>query len=95
ADYLGNRPASEFPFLAHIGQFWSSYFEVARASRKFEFNAGYHVMIAVIGVSTTAEYVLKGLYEQSIGRFAELTAAPPGSAAETPEDQLSARVARD
>ena len=54
-------------------------------------NGGYHVMIAVIGVSTTVEYALKGIYEGVVGRFTELVS----DGANTPEDKLGAKVAQD
>ena len=40
-------------------------------------------MLQVIGISTTAEYLLKGLYENTIGRFTRWTAS-----ADTPEDRI-------
>lgn len=84
------RSPANFPFFAHVGQFWQSYREVARQCQPLPANAGYHVMIGVIGVSTTFEYALKGVYEGLIGRFTEALGG-----ADTSEDRLSARVAQD
>lgn len=84
------RP-SDFPWFRHIGQFWSSYAQVIKATRKYPFNREYHVMIVVIGTSTTVEYGIRGIYETLIGRLTELTCAPDATA----EDRLAAREAQD
>lgn len=86
-----NRLPSAFPFFRHIGQFWRSYRVVAAQCDPLPANSGYHVMVAVIGVSTTVEYALKGIYESVIGRFTELVVGR----ADTPEDRIGAKVARD
>jgi hypothetical protein len=82
---------SEFPWWGHIGQFWSSYGKIIEATRRYPFNAEYHVMINVIGVSTTVEYALRSAYETLVGRVAELL-APTGG---TEEDRFAARVAQE
>ena len=69
----GGAPPSGFPLFAHIAQFWQSYAAVTHEVQRFPFNAGYHLMICVIGSSTTVEYALKGLYEHTVGRLAEAT----------------------
>jgi hypothetical protein len=89
ADYVQAHPPSHFPFFGHIGQFWQGYGAVAKASAAYPMNYGYHLMIVVIGASTTVEYGLKGLYERMIGRFSEAVAGSP----DTAEDRLSARTA--
>ena len=38
-------------------------------------NPGYHLMVMVIGVSTTVEYALKSAYETLIGRLTEASAS--------------------
>lgn len=91
ADYLAASPRiSAFPLFAHIGQFWQSYAAVSREIEKYPFNAGYHLMVMVIGVSTTLEYALKGVYEHTIGRLAEATR----SNVVVPEEQFAARYSR-
>lgn len=93
ADFVqrDGRP-SDFPFIAHVRQFWSSYATVWRATREdYAFNFGYHVMIAVIGSSTSVEYALRASYETLIGRLSELC----GGSAPTAEDRFGARVAQD
>ena len=73
AQYVRTHAPSRFPFFSHIGQFWTSYGAVIRATRKYPFNGGYHLMIVVIGASTTVEYAIRGVYERVFGRFTEVT----------------------
>jgi len=91
AAYLArtDRP-SRFPLFSHIGQFWQSYAAVSHEIEKYPFNGGYHLMVMVIGVSTTVEYSLKGLYERTVGRLAEASK----SSAPVPEEQFAARFAQ-
>jgi len=91
AAFVKHSPPSEFPFFGHLRQFWSSYRHVYRATRDRPLNTEYHVMIMVIGVSTTVEYALRSAYENVVGRLSELTA----TYGTTAEDRLAARVAQD
>jgi hypothetical protein len=92
AAFVKERPPSEFPFFGHLRQFWSGYRAVYQATRRdYPVNSEYHVMIAVIGVSTTVEYALRSAYENTLGRASEVTAAY----GTTDEDRLGARVAQD
>ena len=90
ARFLRDNPPSDFPFFGEIGQFWQSYRAVTEATADYPFNAGYHVMVSVIGLSTTLEYGLKGLYERLIGHFTELT----GGGADTAEDRIATDTAQ-
>jgi hypothetical protein len=92
ARYVKQHPAHGFPFLGHVGQIWSSYAAVTeeQVRAKYPSNAGYHVMIGVIGSSTTVEYSLRALYENTLGRISWATASGL-----TPEDEYGARVAQD
>ena len=90
ATFLLNGRPSEFPYFRHIGQFWQSYRKVAAITNQhFAFNTEYHIMIMVIGVSTTVEYALKGAYETMVGRSLEAWSI------DTPEDRLFAKGAKD
>ena len=92
AAFIKDQPPSRFPFTGHIDQLWSSYGAVYGAIRdEYPVNWGYHVMIMVIGVSTTVEYSLKSAYETLIGRLTELTRTP----GMTEEDEYAAFVAQD
>jgi FAD/FMN-containing dehydrogenase len=86
------KPPSEFPYVRSVGTFWRSYYATWRASRlRSPAGLGDHLMLWVIGLSTAVEYGLKGLYEVTVGRLAEL-AAPAGG---TAEDRYAAQVAED
>lgn len=88
AEYVKTNGPHGFPFFRHIGQFWQAYRKVwGVTSRYFEFNGEYHIMIVVIGVSTTFEYFAKGAYETLVGRLTEW------SSISTDEDKLAAELA--
>jgi FAD/FMN-containing dehydrogenase len=87
----GKRP-SGFPYVGSVGTFWRSYAGTyAAAKSRYDVDAGTHVMLNVIGVSTAIEYGLKGLYENTIGRLFELNMPDGGTA----EDRYAAKVARE
>ena len=91
AQYLSlQRAPSEFPWGGHTGQFWQGYRAVTHETRDYPFNAGYHLMVAVIGTSTTVEYGLRAAYESTLGRLAEASS----DGRPTHEEQLGARVAQ-
>ena len=85
ADFLqrGENP-SDFPFFKSIDEYWRLYDRVNTLTHDvYPENSEYLTMLQVIGVSTTAEYMLKGIYENTVGRFTHWTAS-----ADTPEDLL-------
>ena len=91
AQYLSlQRAPSAFPFGGHIGQFWQGYREVTHETRAYPFNGGYHLMVSVIGTSTTVEYGLRAAYESTAGRLADASINGRPSA----EEQLGACVAQ-
>jgi len=95
AAYLPHHAPSRFPFVGHISQFWQGYAAISRADTLPHPNYSYHLMIAVIGVSTTVEYGLKVLYETTAGRFTEAVSGVTGNAPDTAEDRLAAKTAAD
>lgn len=71
AEYFKTKTSSSFPYLTHIRQLWQAY-EIIRnnlTNNYEEFNLGYHFMVGVVSVSTTAEYGCKAFYETIFGRF--------------------------
>ncbi len=93
ASYLATGAApSAFQLFAHIGQFWQGYAAVNKEAARYPFNSGYHLMVLVIGASTTVEYCLKGIYEHTVGRLAEAITSDP---AMVPEERFAARYAQD
>jgi hypothetical protein len=91
AEFVRTHDPDEFCFWGHIGQLWSSYGQVIHQTRVRDepTNWGYHVMIMVIGVSTTVEYAIRSAYEQLIGRVSAL------SGGRTAEDDFGAQVAQE
>lgn len=78
-----NNP-SDFPFFASIDEYWQLYEKaVAFTDNKYPKNDEYMTMLQVIGISTTIEYMYKGVYENTIGRFTRWTANKA-----TPEDDI-------
>ncbi|HEU5318544.1 MAG TPA: hypothetical protein VFX49_20690 [Chloroflexota bacterium] len=89
---LANAPPSAYPYWPSVGQYWCSYHVVAQwAQRRYPFSFDNHLMLAVIGVSYTGEYGLKGLYEATVGRATEWLSA----GGDTDEDRFNARLWRD
>ena len=92
ADFQEKHLPSGFPYFGAVRQFWSSYCCIARLMRgKYPFNAGEQVMLVVIGSSFSAEYILKGLYEKTIGRLSEWTSGGQ----RTEEDEYAYETARE
>lgn len=92
AAYTADHLPTGFPFLASIGQYWAHHIEVRRVmGHRYPFNPGYHVMLVVIGASYSAELMLKGLYETTIGRIAGWTSG----GALSDEDRYAQAVAAD
>ena len=90
ATFTKTNTPDQFPFFGHVRQFWQAYSSVYGIIKgKYAFNTGYHVMIMVIGVSTTVEYMLRSCYENTIGRLSALTAS-----SFTEEDHYAAKVAQ-
>jgi len=90
AAFLKHDDPHRFPLLDHVAQLWTSYAAIIGATRAYPFNGEYHVMIGVIGASTTAEYSLKALYEGTAGRLA----ATLRGRTRTPEDEFAAATAQ-
>jgi hypothetical protein len=92
ADFQSNHLPSGYSYSGDIGQFWQAYCCVYAATRSnYPFPAGDHIMLVVIGSSFTAEYVIKGLYEKTIGRLSEWTSHHQPVA----EDAFAAQVAEN
>jgi len=92
AGFVRTRTPDGFCFWGHIGQFWHGYATVIHELRVQHEpkNWGYHVMIVVIGVSTTVEYGIRSAYETTVGRISAATTDEL-----TPEDRYGARVAQE
>jgi hypothetical protein len=91
AHYLRAHEPSGYPYFGAVGQFWSYYRDVIHLTKDRSFNWGYHLMVFVIGTSFSVENILKGMYENTIGRITEWT----GKSELTPEDRFAAQAAQD
>ncbi len=73
ADYLKSNRPSSFPYFSSISQYWWGYSTVNHITKnRFPSDMGDHLMLSVIGTSYSLEYIIKGLYENSIGKLTEL-----------------------
>ncbi|WP_338872083.1 hypothetical protein WBJ53_27055 [Spirosoma sp. SC4-14] len=92
ADYAQGHTTTTFPYMSHVKQLWQSYGVVYdQIKDAFPFNTGYHIMIWVIGVSTTVEYAMKALYETVVGRLTN----PTHGGVVTDEDTFNAKFTQD
>jgi hypothetical protein len=93
ARIVEHKPAQAFPFMAQTEQLWSSYRIVTEEQirDRYPLNPGYHLMILVIAASTTVEYTLRAIYENTVGRASWLVSG----ARLTDEDRYGAKVAQD
>jgi hypothetical protein len=93
ARIVDQKPPQAFPFIAQTAQLWSSYRAVTEEQMRdhYPFNPGYHVMIFVIATSTTVEYTLRAVYENTLGRTSWLL----DGGRLTDEDRYAAKAAQD
>ncbi len=92
ADFQEHHLPSGFPFFGSVRQYWTSYCCISRLIRgRYPFNAGEQLMLVVIGTSFSAEYILKGAYEKTVGRVTEWSSHYES----TDEDRFAYRVARE
>lgn len=92
ADFQQNHLPSGFPYFHAVPQYWGSYFCISRLIHgNYPVNFGEQVMLVVIGTSFSAEYILKGAYEETVGRLSEWTSG----GYPVDEDTYAYRVARE
>jgi hypothetical protein len=71
--FLEKNPPSGYSYLRDIKGFWSGYCAVNKASAASGgADAGTRVMLYTIGLSFSAELLVKALYENTLGRVSEL-----------------------
>lgn len=88
---LTHGKPSEFRYWQAVRDYWSQYKNVTtRVLESPHDNSGYLTVLNVIGVSFSAENVLKAFWEGSIGRMSEQMAGR-----RVPEDDFAARAAAD
>ena len=91
ASTLRHARPSAFPYFSGIADFWWYYAQVCGASCSgYSFDAAHHVTLVVIGSGFAVEQALKGVYENSVGRLAEIA-----SGNDTEEDAFAAATAEE
>lgn len=91
AAFIAQNPPSQFPHFRAVVQYWQSYADVCEVvQEKYPFNNEHQFALGFIGVSFTAENMLKGVYEGTIGRLTEWGVSEP-----TPEEIYAAQVAKE
>lgn len=92
AAFIADHSASDFPHFKAVGQYWKSYIDVCEVIRgRYPLNGGQHFTDAFIGISFTAENMLKGAYEGTIGRVTDWIS----SDTPTEEEVYAAQVAKE
>lgn len=92
ADFIANNSSSDFPYFRAVGQYWQSYVDVCQEIRgRYPFNGDSQFTLAFIGLSFTAENMLKGAYEGTIGRITDWIS----SDTPTEEEVYAAQVAQE
>jgi hypothetical protein len=92
AAFLKDQRAGEFPHFKAVGQYWRSYLEACRViAGRYPFNSDSQFTLGFIGISFTAENMLKGAYEGTLGRVTEWISS------DTPTDEeiYAAQVAKE
>jgi hypothetical protein len=91
ARHIARSRPSHFPHLSAARDYWGAMSTACGVTtREYPFNAGQQVTLGVLGAGHTAEHLLKGAYEGSIGRFFEWLATN-----DTPEDRFAAATAAE
>jgi len=92
AAFLQKNSSSDFPYFRAVGQYWQSYIDVCNEIQgRYPFNGDSQFTLGFIGISFTAENMLKGAYEGTIGRFTDWIS----SDTPTEEEVYAAQVAQE
>jgi hypothetical protein len=92
ADFIAEDSSSDFPYFRAVGQYWQSYVDVCNEIRgRYPFNGDSQFTLAFIGLSFTAENMLKGAYEGTVGRLTDWIS----SDTPTEEEVYAAQVAKE
>lgn len=92
ADFIADNSSSDFPYFESVGQYWQSYMDVCNEIQgRYPFNGDSQFTLAFIGISFTAENMLKGAYEGTVGRITDWIS----SDTPTEEEVFAAQVAQE
>jgi hypothetical protein len=91
ARFVASQRPSGFPHFTAARDYWGAVnVACGVTTQEYAFNAGQQITLGVLGAGHTAEQVLKGAYEGTVGRFTEWL-----SGTDTPEDRFAAETARE
>jgi len=92
ADFQEEGLPSRFPYFGEVRQYWNVFCCTSRLTKgRYPSNLGEEFAQVVIGTSYSGEYILKGLYEKTVGRLSEWTSGHQL----TEEDRYAYKVARE
>jgi len=91
ARHLAQGRPSTFPYFTAARDYWGAVNTACGVTtQEYAFNAGQQITLGVLGAGHTAEQVLKGVYEGTLGRFTEWLFSN-----DTPEDRFAADTVRE
>jgi hypothetical protein len=89
ARHLAQARPSTFPYFTAARDYWGAFNTACGVTtQEYAFNAGQQITLGVLGAGHTAEQLLKGVYEGTLGRVAEWLFST-----DTPEDRFAAETA--
>jgi hypothetical protein len=91
ASHLAKARPSTFPYFDAARGYWGAWDTACGVTtQEYAFNNGEQISLGLLGAGHTADLVLKGAYENTLGRFVEWIATN-----DTPEDRFAADTARE
>jgi hypothetical protein len=91
ARHLTQARPSTFPYFSAARDYWGAVNTACGVTtQEYAFNAGQQITLGVLGAGHTAEQVLKGVYEGTLGRLTEWLFSN-----DTPEDRFAADTVRE
>jgi hypothetical protein len=92
AAFIQEHSSSDFPYFKAVGQYWQSFVDVCGVTKgRYPFNGDSQFTDAFIGISFTAEDMLKGTYEGTIGKVTDWVSSDKP----TEEEMYAAKVAKE
>ncbi len=93
AAYTAHTTATTFPYMRQNAQIWDIHkiIKVYTDTNKtnYRYNGEYQLMIYVINISSSAEYITKGWYERTVGKLTDTKTV------ETDEDRFASHYMND
>jgi len=91
ARHLSQARPSTFPYFTAARDYWGAVNTACGVTtQEYPFNPGQQITLGILGAGHTAEQVVKGIYEGTLGRVTEWL-----SSTDTPEDRFAADTVRE